>query len=221
MTLIKKVSIGIVATLLVLLSAQMAFAYTVPDCITLGDFEVCFQGVTENNDGTYTWYYSIEGTGGDDGTFGQELSHWTLGLCSGYTVEEPQGTFETLAEFNGVTSDEAGSTYEVEVGKDPSTPANVDGIKYNATGEQLGDGDVHIFSFTTSSSNTRVGDTQVVAKWGGGAEDGIITGPVCSPTAATMATLSADSGAAFEYSAITLFGLIALVPATFAIRRLH
>lgn len=227
MTLInKRAFIIVVSVLLLLLSAQVAFAYEVPDCITLGDFEVCFQGVTEDTDaGTVTWYYSIEGTGGDDGQVGQALSHWTLEICTGYTVVEPTDSFETLAEVNGVTSNEPNSLYEVEFGPDNSTPVDISGIKYNASGEQIDElGDLHIFSFTTTSDETRIGDTLVLAKWGQGTsgegyDSGLITGPVCGPTAVSMTTLSAASEASFDYTAAALIGVIALVPATILIRR--
>lgn len=230
----KRTLVVLISAVLILLSAQVAFAYDVPDCVTLGDFEVCFQGVSEpvpdpndSNKEMVTWYYSIEGTGGDDSLVGQGLSHWTLELCSGYSVVEPVDTFETLAQVNGITSNEPNSEYEVELGPDNSTPVDISGIKYNSAGEQIDNlGDLQIFSFTTSSTDTRIGDTPVLAKWGQGPSGdgydyGMITGPVCGTTAVTMTALSAASEASFDYSAAAaaLVGLIALVPAVIVIRR--
>ncbi|MCK5086947.1 MAG: hypothetical protein KAQ90_05470, partial [Melioribacteraceae bacterium] len=86
--------------LLTFFFSHSLFAQTV----TIGDYDVTFNGVTNNGDNTSTWSYTVSGIGEDPA-----LSHWVLGLCDDHTV--------------------LSSNYSYEVNTDPTT--GVYGIKWD------------------------------------------------------------------------------------------
>lgn len=207
--------------LLFLVVAVPVFAYTVPDCVTVGEFEVCFWGVQDNGDGTHTWTYSVEGTGGSDGVVDSELSHWTLGLgaCYDGTISPGNGdTYTTIGSYDAdgdSTADVTGTggvTYTVLLGLDPTT--GVDGIKYeDPDPEAVGTGDTQIFQFTTALSDPRVGDVAVATKTGIAEETATIAGPVCAPTAVTLSSASTQSTPRVGRFGVALAAFLTLLPA--------
>lgn len=197
----------------------------------LNNYQVDFIEVIKNESYT-TWTYAVTADG-DEAT---GLSHWTLGLdirC-GYTVVSPTASpvgvrsYTTLTSYVPASGPDAGSdictsvyqcqaaSYNVEIGPDATT--GVSGIKFQDADVSLAENNpgTHIFQITVANAGeTRLGDTGIAVKVGGGKtgyEVGLISGPVCAPSAVFLSNLNASSNSAVNIQALTIAGsLLALV----------
>ena len=146
-------SIALTASL-TLLAAWVGPAFAA-DQVTLNGYDITFDGVTYNQDGTSTWTYTVDPPG--SGSF-QDLSHWVLGLCvpnnGGFVSSDPQGV----------------------LGTDPTT--GVYGIKWETQIDATSSDPVaHTFVLDAWYA---VVDTDVVVKAGPSNYYGLIDGPACS-----------------------------------------
>ncbi len=196
------------AVLLALLTVTASLAAS---SVILQGYQIDFIEVVKDGDNTI-WTYAITADG--DETFG--LSHWTLDLdlACGYEIvapaESPAGvnTYFTPASYVPQSGPNAGidicaglydcqaASYNIEYGVDATT--GISGIKFQEPDPALSASTpgTQIFQITVASSDPRIGSVDVAIKTGGGStgyEIGLIDGPVCYPTALTLANLSASS----------------------------
>lgn len=177
----RRLAIGIVALLLVLVSAIGIAAYSpIPDdcldTVDIAGFTVCFAGMDDNNDGTTTWTYAVQS---DDENNTPALSHFTIQICpTTYPHVDPghDDVYTTPASYGTITG-RAGIEYVVQIGEDPTT--GVGGIKFEDGEPGLGeDGaiEVDIFQFDLPTQNIGIGETQIGIK-AAGSYTGTIDGP--------------------------------------------
>ncbi len=156
----------LLCSVLSLFMVQASFGQTETLITTPGGDQYNIEFLGTSNGGL-TWSYKVTEISG------QDLSHWTLGLCVDAGA---------VVEWSPIEGDNGGGIGAVEIGLDPTT--GVTGIKWNTGGDFDGDGenagDMQVFSFTLDAVYP-VGTTDVAMKTGGA--DGIgsatIDGPSC------------------------------------------
>lgn len=85
------------------------FGYCSEEDELCGGFDVNFDGVTNNNDGTSTWTYTVTGMNG-----AHDLSHWVLALCENNVVSASPSPWEVGTD---PTSGVFGIKWDVPVNK--------------------------------------------------------------------------------------------------------
>ncbi len=85
------------------------FGYCPPEDLC-GGFDVHFDGVVNNNDGTSTWTYTITGINAD-----HDLSHWVLALCEDNVIDASPEPWEVVTD---PTTGLFGIKWDVPVNKD-------------------------------------------------------------------------------------------------------
>lgn len=225
------------AILLALITATVVLAAS---SVILQGYQVDFIEVVKDDvNQTTTWTYAITADG--DETFG--LSHWTLDLdlACGYAIiapeESPAGTntYFTPASYTPQSGANAGvdicagiyncqaASYNIEYGLDATT--GVSGIKFQEPDPALSaeNPGTQIFQITVANSNPRIGPVDIAIKTGGGStgyDVGTIDGPVCYPTALTLANLhaSANSGSLLLTALLVSAFALACMLAAFGLR---
>lgn len=153
------------------------------DTATICGYDVTYNGVTYNPDGTSTWSYTVKASTVTPPAKG--LSHWVLGLC----VPQHDGEVQEPTDPDPWTQ-----------GTDPHT--GVTGIKWDY--EVPEDGTEVTFTFTLSQQY-KVGEEIIGGKAGNPPNPGsclhdvsqgtTITGPDCDtiPTAVTLSSFAAKA----------------------------
>jgi hypothetical protein len=166
-------------------------------------FQVDLYGIDESNLPAVTHKYAVTDIYPGSGQSDPGQSHWTLGIgqCAANVVSPPTGTYVTPIDpavcgagldYPNCTSD----NYQVVLGNDPTT--GVQGIKFNGGME---DGETHLFHITVSNETGR-GDMDVAVKAGTWFDTGTLQGPLCEPTAVTMAAPSVASNSNATFAAV-------------------
>ncbi len=117
-------------------------------------FNVTFNGVTDNNDGTYTWSYTIANVDQNN-----DLSHWVLGLCE----TENYNIIESHPTYSDINTDPSTGTY---------------GIKWDVRIEK---GKSKTFTFTVDKNYEQVTEDYSL-KYSTKVSYGEITAPGCDET---------------------------------------
>ncbi len=168
--------------------------------------------VTEDGNQS-TWVYAV--TAGDT-VPDNELSHWSLGIGSCYTIVFPvaDSFYTTPINDYGCGSIYTCTQGAYDVVHDAGmTSVVTDGIKFEFDDDSgtlpLGPDNqtTQIFTFTIQKSENqdfRLGETYLDVKPGATVDAGEIEGPVCAPNPVTIASLHA--GGRSEY-----WGIVALV----------
>ncbi len=119
-------------------------------------FNVTFNGVTDNEDGTYTWSYTVENENASNG-----LSHWTIALCE--TEDDPISA--------------SPSPWSMVRGIDASTGVEIYGIKWDLD-QSLEQGESRTFTFTLNGDYAQT-QVQYSLKYATLHVESYITGPSC------------------------------------------
>ena len=156
------------------------------DTATICGYDVTYNGVTNNPDGTSTWSYTVKPGAV---TPAKGLSHWVLGLCvpeHDNKVQEPTDpdpwTQGTDSSHTGIT----GIKWDYEVLEDST------GVTFTVTLSEYYD--VGISSIGGKYGSKKHPETYCVVT----VADGVtITGPDCdyTPTAVTLSSFAAKSSA--------------------------
>lgn len=162
-------------------------------------FQVDLYDIDEPAPNAVTYKYAVTDlyNGSLPGVDRRGLSHWALGIGS-CSVKSPRGdTYTTPIDATvcgSVYPNCSVETYRVEIGGDPTTGVN--GIKFE--GDTLDYNETHLFHITVVGETDR-GDIGVAIKAGTDSYPGLIEGPICKPTAVTMAapSIASNSNATF------------------------
>jgi hypothetical protein len=173
-------------------------------------FQVDLYEIDESNLPAVTYKYAV--TDIYSGPNDPALSHWTLGLelCANSLLNPSSNSYTTpidsaVCGAGGDYANCVSTNYTVVTGNDPTT--GVDGVKFEDAAQQLSFGQTHLFHITVSGETDR-GEIPVAIKAAGNEPDGTITGPICTPTAVTMAApnvASSNSSAFIAVAAAMMF----------------
>lgn len=167
-------------------------------------FQVDLYEIDESNLPAVTYKYAVTDIYNGSGSNDPALSHWALGieLCANKLVNPTAGAYVTPIDpaVCGTDYTNCVSTpYTVVEGIDPTTGVN--GLKFEDADDQLEYGQTHLFHITVGAETGR-GEIPVAIKAADNEPDGTITGPICRPTAVTMATPSVASSSNATFAVV-------------------
>ena len=207
------------AILIVLLAGTMIVGAALgAGSATLRNYQIDFVEVTGTGP-SRVWTYAITASGDESAA----MSDWTLTIDDrcGYKFSSPTGSgpgersYATLTGYimqDGTNFCDTHTCQEAnyEVHKFADTIAEQRWITFQNADTPLASSNpvTHLFQMTIGSldlSDHRIGDTGVSLDTGtGSAATGVISGPVCPPTAVKLVNLTASSSNTLQYLAVLI-----------------